>query len=110
MRTLPKFSMLTAITAFAVVALDQITKILVRMYIPLYAEVPFIPYFMKLTHSQNSGASFGILKNNRWIFMVCSTVAIIAIIAFLIYEIRKKEPKRNSLFMVALSFVVGGGI
>lgn len=93
-----------SITA-AVVLLDQITKYLVVQYIPKNAEIAFIPYFMNLTHIENKGASFGILADNRWVFMSLSTLAIAGIIYFLI-----KFKKRHILLTVSLSFILGGGI
>ena len=45
------------------------------------------------------------LKNNRWVFLVISTVAIIGLIIYLV-----KYPPKNKLFMLGLSFICGGGI
>jgi signal peptidase II len=53
----------------------------------------------------NDGAAFGMLDNARWVFLVLSTVAIIAILVFLFW----KKPQ-NKLLLVALTLVTGGGI
>jgi len=58
-----------------------------------------------LTYLENTGAAFGILKNHRWIFLVISTVAIIALITYML-----KFPPKNKWLSVGLSFIVGGGI
>jgi signal peptidase II len=97
--------MLVVIIVAAIIALDQITKYLVVQYIPMHAEFNFIPFFMKLTHEENTGASFGIFSDERWVHMSLSSLAIIAIIIFLI-----KYYKRHKLLTISLAFILGGGI
>lgn len=97
--------MLAVIITAAVVLLDQLSKYLVVRYIPLQAEVDFIPFFINLTHIENRGASFGMLADNRWIFMSLSTLAIVGIIVFMI-----KFKERHILLTISLSFILGGGI
>ena len=45
-----------------VVALDQLTKAIVRSTLPLYASKPILPGFLDFTHVRNTGAAFGILN------------------------------------------------
>ena len=97
--------MLTLLTVLAVVVADQVSKMLVVRYIPLNAEVEFIPFFINLTHVENEGASFGMLSGHRWIFLLFSAIAIIGIIIFLV-----KQHKRHTLLTISLSFILGGGI
>lgn len=97
--------MLAIIITAAVVLLDQITKYLVVQFIPMNAEVDFIPFFINLTHIENKGASFGMLADNRWIFMSLSLLAIAGIIIFMI-----KFKERHVLLTISLSFILGGGI
>ncbi len=47
----------------AIVALDQITKALVRAYIPLHDTVPVIGDVINLVHVRNTGAAFGLLND-----------------------------------------------
>lgn len=42
-----------------VVALDQLTKALVRRHLPLHESVPIVPGFLDFTHIRNTGAAFG---------------------------------------------------
>ena len=97
--------MLAVIITLAVVLLDQISKYLVVQFIPLQAEVDFIPFFINLTHIENRGASFGMLADNRWVFMSLSTLAIVGIIIFMI-----KFKERHILLTISLSLILGGGI
>ena len=88
-----------------VVVLDQITKWLAVEYLIPAGTVPIIKDALHLTYVENPGAAFGMMQNNRWIFLLVSTVAIIAIIIYLI----KSAPK-NKLALTSLAFILGGGI
>lgn len=87
------------------VLLDQITKYLVVANMELYESIEVIPGVFRFTYIQNRGAAFGSLDEHRWIFMVLSTVAIVAIIAFLFW----KKPQ-NKLLLASLILITGGGI
>lgn len=47
----------------ALVAADQASKILVRLYIPLHQSSPLLPNLVDLTYVQNKGVSFSFLGN-----------------------------------------------
>jgi signal peptidase II len=47
---------------FAVVALDQLTKAIVRSQLSMYSTIPVLPGFVNLTHVRNTGAAFGFLN------------------------------------------------
>lgn len=89
----------------AVIAIDQITKWLAVQYLTKVETVPIIKDILHLTYLENEGAAFGMLKNNRWVFLVISTVAIIGLIIYLV-----KYPPKNKWLIFGLSFIVGGGI
>jgi signal peptidase II len=90
---------------FGAVLLDQLTKKLAVLYLQELDTLPIIKDVIHLTYSENTGAAFGMLKDQRWIFLVFSSVAIIAIAAYLIVS----KPK-NKLYVTALAFVLAGGI
>ena len=87
------------------VVLDQITKYLVVANMELYESIEIIPEVFRFTYIQNRGAAFGSLDEHRWVFMLLSTVAIVAIIAFLFW----KKPQ-NKLLLASLILITGGGI
>ncbi len=87
------------------ILVDQITKILVDNLMALYSTVPIIPDFLHLTYIQNKGAAFGMLSNHRWVFMVISTIAIIAMGIYLF-----RFCKERMLFKVGLALIISGGI
>ena len=87
------------------VFLDQLTKYLTVLHLKPIDTLPIIEDVIHLTYVENTGAAFGMMKDQRWLFMVVSTVAIIAL---LIYLFKKKtQPKLENL---AIAFIVGGGI
>lgn len=92
------------IAAIAVI-LDQVTKWLAVEFLTKVETVPLIQNVLHLTYLENTGAAFGILKNNRWVFLIISTVAIIALLAYI-----AKFPPKSKWLGVGLSFIVGGGI
>ncbi|MBR4070957.1 MAG: signal peptidase II [Clostridia bacterium] len=97
--------LLCAILIILSVAADQITKQLVLANIAMYEDVAVLPGIFHFTYIENKGAAFGMLANNRWVFLVISTVAIAAFVFYII----KYRPK-DVLLRISLSFVVGGGI
>ncbi|MCQ2385112.1 MAG: signal peptidase II, partial [Clostridia bacterium] len=55
---------------------------------------------------ENRGAAFGMLANNRWVFMSISVIAILAIAGFVLWK-----PQRLSVpETVGLGMMVSGGI
>ena len=59
--------------------LDQITKFLVLANIPTHATIEVIPSFFNLVQVHNTGAAFGMLKDNNWFFIGLASVALIAV-------------------------------
>ena len=96
--------LICAVIIILCVAVDQVTKWLALTYLAPLDSVPLIKNVLHLTYVENTGAAFGMLKNHRWVFMIVSTAAIIAIVAYLII----KRP-RNPWMRVALSLIVAGG-
>ncbi|MBO4220428.1 MAG: signal peptidase II [Clostridia bacterium] len=87
------------------VAADQVTKLLAVNYLKPSGTFPIIEGALHLTYSENTGAAFGMLKDARWVFMVFSSVAIIAILAYFFIA----RPK-DRIVIVSLGMILGGGI
>lgn len=90
------------ITAIIIFIIDQISKVIISSYIGLNSSVRIIKNFFYLTYTNNTGASFGILKNSRILLIVLS---IIALVILLRYISTFKETKYNIL---GLGFLMGG--
>ena len=87
------------------VAMDQISKYLVVANMELHESIEIIPGIFNFTYIQNRGAAFGSFDEHRWVFLILSTVAILAILGFLFW----KKPQ-NKLLLASLILVTGGGI
>ena len=62
--------------------LDQVTKWLVLRFISTDEFVPVIPGFFYLVQVHNTGAAFGMLKDNNLFFMLLATAALILVAVF----------------------------
>jgi len=92
------------IVAFIVV-LDQVTKYLAKTYLKPVGSIPLIPNVFHFTYVENRGAAFGILQNQRWLFIVL-TVVVSAVIVYYLFT-RSQE---SIVLTIALSMILGGAI
>ena len=104
-KTVRRTPWLWLLVSLGVVAVDQLTKWLCVAYLKPVGRVTLIPDFLKLTYVENRGAAFGSFTENRWVFMVISTVAIIGVT---VYLLRYCEDDR--LLRCALALIIGGGV
>ncbi len=87
------------------VIVDQVSKILVLRYLADVGSVEVIPGILRFTYVENRGAAFGMLADHRWLFMIISTLAILAMLLYL----WKFRPD-SKLACVGISLIIGGGI
>ena len=87
------------------VALDQLTKWLAVIYLENEASFPLWKDVLHFTYARNEGAAFGMLSDQRWIFMIFSTVAIVGLLIYL-FAFRPK----SRYVQITLAMIVGGGI
>ncbi len=89
----------------ALVVVDQVTKLMALHLLRPVGSVEVIKGVFRFTYVENEGAAFGMFADNRWVFMIISTVAIAALLIYL----WKFRP--NSRFAcMALSMIIAGGI
>ncbi len=86
--------------------LDQLTKLLVDYYMEIGDSIPVIDGVLHITYIRNDGAAFGSMDNMRWLFMLGSVVALIALGAFLITKYRTLD----NLTRVAIALIISGGL
>lgn len=85
--------------------LDQLTKYLVAANMKLGESIPLIKDFLHLTYSTNDGAAFGMMDDQRWIFITVSAVTIIGLMVYLYLG-----HAENMLYGISISMIVSGGI
>lgn len=87
------------------ILLDQLSKHFAYTSLRFSNGIPIIKDVFHLSYCENRGAAFGILQNQRWLFVLITVVIIGAVIFFMI----KKKPK-NKLLIVSLTFLTGGAL
>ena len=97
--------MLWIILLILIIFADQLSKWLVVALLQGKPSYYLIDGVLRFTYVENDGAAFGMLDDHRWVFLVLSTVMIIA----LIYYICKYKPE-SKWVMTSLILIVGGGI
>ena len=69
-----------AVLAFTLVS-DRLSKWAVAAGMELGESFPVIPHILNFTYVHNRGASFGILADKRWVYMLLSAVALVVMTA-----------------------------
>ena len=89
------------------IILDQLTKFLTVEFMTKGQSIPLIKGFLHLTYTTNDGMAFGTMDgaDERWIFMLISTLMIIGFTVYLYLD-----HADNLLYGVSMSMVVSGGI
>ena len=97
------------VVALIIAVVDQLTKLAIIEWIPLYDRVP-LNSFINLTHQKNSGAAFSFLADaggwQRWFFVVLAT-GVSVVIAIWIWRIRKTG---QAILSAGLALVLGGAV
>ncbi len=82
--------MLELIIVIVLLALDQITKYLVQLYLsPVGTSVPVIEGLLQLTNVHNTGAAWGMLEGFRWLFIPL-TLIVAGALVFVLIRFHKK--------------------
>ncbi len=97
------------IIAFVIIivlaAVDQLLKAAVVAYLQPVGTITVIPGLLEWKYVENRGAAFGILADQRWIFMALTVIVIVAAGLYLLSR-RCKSP----FLAVSLSLVIAGGV
>jgi signal peptidase II len=95
-------------TMALVVAVDQLTKAIVRQVLPLGESRSIVPEFLDLTHVHNTGAAFGLLNAVDFPYkpIVMIAIAAIALVAIAAYATQLGFHERMARFGLAL--ILGG--
>jgi len=92
------------VTASLVIALDQVSKFLVRDNMTLGQSIPEEGFF-RITHITNAGGSWGILVNTTFLTIATVVVVVAAVVLYLRYPLVRRTPVR-----VAMGLLIGGAI
>src|SRR6267378_5532487 len=89
--------------AVLVFALDRITKLWVEQNIPLYESRQVVGDYVRIVHTQNTGAAFGLLPERTTLLSVLSVVAVLAIVYYY-----RQIASNSSLVSATLGMQLGG--
>ena len=104
-----KYLVLFLVSGFLIV-IDQYTKFMVSLHIPLNYSIKVIEGFFNLTHIRNSGVAFGLFASQQseykpLMFIIISTIAIMAILV-----IFHQTPKEKKMVQTGLILIFSGAI
>ena len=92
------------------IVMDQYTKLMVSLHIPLNYSEKVVEGFFNFTHIRNSGVAFGLFASQQseykaLMFIAISTIAIIAILV-----IFHQTPKEKKMVQTGLILIFSGAI
>lgn len=94
----------------AVIAVDQITKVILRANVPLYDSRTLIPGLIDFVHVRNEGIAFGLLNSfdfeYKWLVVTGLAVVALGGIAYYVRHLRPDE----RVARVGLSLILGGAL
>ena len=96
------------VIASIVVILDQVSKALVRAFIPFggwWMPLEWLAPYFRFVHWKNTGAAFGFFQNGGLIFTIMAVIVSIVIVIY--YPQIHKEKK---LMRVAMAMQLGGAL
>lgn len=89
--------------------LDQLTKLAILRWVPLYDKIP-LNSFINITHHRNEGAAFSFLADaggwQRWFFSALAAVVSVVIVVW-IYRLRHEK---QWVLTAGLALVLGGAV
>jgi signal peptidase II len=96
-----------AAIAVVTLAADQLTKKMVQASIPPQAVIPVVPHFFNLTHTQNSGAAFGLFSGSsspwKTTLLILVSGALLVTVIGIVWRSRMQWEAA-----VGLSLILGG--
>lgn len=93
-------------TAIGVVALDQLSKAWIEQNLPLHqslAPIPSLAHIFTLTHFTNTGAAFGLFRDQSFLFVAIAAVVVLSLVVYSRYL-----PHDQRLVQFALGLQLGG--
>ena len=93
-----------------IILLDQVSKLLILHFLPLFSAMEIIPGFFNLVHVRNTGAAFSILAgvNSVWrqSLFVGLTIVVVGILLFAYGKLRPEDRWTR----IAYALITGGAL
>ena len=94
----------------AIVALDQLTKIIVDRSMPLHQSIAIIDGLFNLTYVRNAGAAFGLFAGSAEIFRRPFLILVSILASVFIIVMMKRLAEKETGLVTGLSFILGGAM
>ena len=98
----------------AVVLIDRITKMYIRVRVSPWDMHPVIPGFFNIIHAENPGAAFGMLSESsapwRSWFLMAVSIAVMVVIAWILWRPARAGLSDSVLLQTAFALVLGGAL
>ena len=91
--------------ALLALALDQISKIVVRAGLGVGSRWPLVPGWIHAEHIQNHGAAWGVLAGQKWL-LIAFTIAVTAMVVGSAREVSR----RGKLAAIGFGWILGGAL
>lgn len=101
-----KYRLITLVPAVILIVLDQWFKFLAVAHLKGKPAFPIIKDVFELLYTENTGAAFSILENQRWFFVVITSVVMV----FLLLVILNGRYRKDKLLTASFVLVLAGGI
>lgn len=96
--------------AIVVIVLDQLSKVLVVVWLPVGYQIQLIPGFFRLVHIRNPGAAFGIFADLdpriRLPFLLFTSLVAIGVIVYLYL----RQPDGGAWWRAGLALILAGAV
>src|SRR5687768_11098495 len=98
----PRLALVAGVAIFVFV-LDRITKMWIEENIPLHEGRQVVGEYVRIVHTQNTGAAFGLLPERTTLLSVLSVVAVLAILYYY-----RQIASNSPLIAATLGMQLGG--
>ncbi len=85
---------------------DQLTKLWAVDSLKTVRDIPIIQNIFHLTYVENRGAAFGMLQNQRLLFIITTSLVLTGIVIFMV----KNRKNMHVLLKISLSLVMAGAL
>jgi signal peptidase II len=101
-----------ALMAFSIVLLDRITKIQIRHSLSDFDAIPVIPGWLRIVHTENPGAAFGMLADGnpllRSVILIGVSTGVLLFVGWALWS--HSASFSSLLTRIGLSMIFGGAL
>lgn len=96
---------LSMLIVFLLVAVDQLTKVCIKLWLEPIGTARFIPSIVQFNYAENTGAAFGTFQNARWLFISITVIVCIGLFALMLTNRIK-----SGVIYTSFVLILAGGI